>query len=143
MDKSMTSDKRGESGVNIFDLEESKTDEAMQRSMMGKSQTFHRAKGEDREVVVFDARTKFEALFAEEDYFEPIKKYPTLIIQHDLFMGHGGNVGLKFRDTTDPALARSSDPLVAETYNAVIVEDFLDPVCVRWGWRKVSFWCFG
>ncbi len=54
-------------------------------------------------------------------------------------MGHGGNVGLKFKDTTDPQLLRSVDPTVAETYNAVMIEDFLDPVCVRWGWRKVSW----
>ncbi len=61
----------------------------------------------------------FAEQVAEEDFvYEPLQKYPTLVVQVDLFKGHGGNLGLKFEDP-----------------DTTIIESFIDPVMKRWGWR--------
>ncbi len=67
-------------------------------------------------------KEEFEKEAAEEDYYDPIEKYPSLIISVDLFKGHGGSLGLKFEDT-------DVNP------NSTRVIGFHDPVQKRWGWR--------
>eukprot|EP00391_Amoebophrya_sp_Ameob2_P003393 CAMPEP_0179004202 /NCGR_PEP_ID=MMETSP0795-20121207/13149_1 /TAXON_ID=88552 /ORGANISM="Amoebophrya sp., Strain Ameob2" /LENGTH=1749 /DNA_ID=CAMNT_0020698389 /DNA_START=583 /DNA_END=5833 /DNA_ORIENTATION=+ len=60
----------------------------------------------------------YEREAANEDYYDPIEKYPSLIISVDLFKGHGGSLGLKFEEP-----------------NSTKVIGFHDPVQKRWGWR--------
>ncbi|CAD7937745.1 unnamed protein product [Amoebophrya sp. A25] len=61
---------------------------------------------------------EYEREAAEEDYYDPVEKYPSLVIAVDLFKGHGGSLGLKFEEP-----------------NTTKVIGFHDPVQKRWGWR--------
>ena len=58
----------------------------------------------------------FEREMHLDDQFDPIDRYPSLVVQVDLFKGHGGGLGLQFKEP-----------------NTTIVNGFVDPMAVRWG----------